>query len=57
MFISRDKVEQVLLNVKLSYSFISNDILYIVIICQIILSMGIIGDDQCLVGFVFVTKH
>ncbi|CAD5512493.1 Uncharacterised protein [Escherichia coli] len=57
MFISRDKVEQVLLNVKLSYSFISNNILYIVIICQIILSMGIIGDDQCLVGFVFVTKH
>ncbi|GCH60635.1 Uncharacterised protein [Escherichia coli] len=57
MFISRDKVEQVLLNVKLSYSFISNNILYIVIIFQIILSMGIIGDDQCLVGFVFVTKH
>ena len=57
MFISRDKVEQVLLNVKLSYSFISNNILYIVIICQIILSMGIIGDDQCLVGFDFVTKH
>ncbi len=57
MFISRDKVEQVLLNVKLSYSFISNNILYIVIIFQIILSMGITGDDQCLVGFVFVTKH
>lgn len=45
MFISRDKVEQVLLNVKLSYSFISNNILYIVIICQIIISMGIMGDD------------